>query len=379
MTHNVIQAEYDDLERIAGRFQQESASTKRLMGSVERLVEDLQRGGWEGEGAVAFFREMNGEVLPAVNRLVLALEEGNEATRQIVVILQQAEEDAANPFNALNLLLQMGSGWGGSLYDFVKDALKAGGGLGEILDFVKSSRLSGLSHLGTIAGLLEILENPDGDWAKSIGSGLIEEIGIDLIPYGALVMGANDIHQFVKKLESGLVSVYTDLVSTNPAMESDLMAINDRYYQNVQRTDLNNLTGPIADLVYDFSIAPMMDASQDFMRDPSLYNFSRWANTLNPTGQMIHALTDSDVRRAVGGDVLELFGAGGNFLLGAADMRASRIDQMAALTVATFSRSNDFLPDGLERSIDQGASRFIDQIANGGLMRGVNIPGIPFI
>jgi hypothetical protein len=305
---------------------------------------------------------MIGEMMPAVNRLSLALEEGHDATRQIILILQQAEEDAANPFNSLNLLLQIGSGWGGSFLDFIKDAFKASSGLDDVIEalqkygLLKRLDLPYLTALGPVAGLLDILENPDGDWAKSIGSGLIEEIGINLLakrfPPIAIIMGANDINQFVKRLESGLVSAYTDLVSTNPAMQSD---------------------------VYDFSIGPTMDAGQDFLSDPSLHNFGRWANTLNPTGRMLHILTDSDMRQAVGGDVLDLFGAGGNFLLGRADMTASRIDQVTALTVASFARGNDFLPDDLERSIDQGASRFIDQIANGGLIGGVNLPGVPFI
>jgi uncharacterized protein YukE len=55
----------------------------------------LQNGDWIGQGARAFFREMDSEVLPAVQRLQAALETAARTTGEINRIMQQAEEQAA--------------------------------------------------------------------------------------------------------------------------------------------------------------------------------------------------------------------------------------------------------------------------------------------
>ncbi|MCB0202723.1 MAG: WXG100 family type VII secretion target, partial [Anaerolineae bacterium] len=59
---------------------------------------DELKGGWEGRGSNAFFSEMQGEVLPAVNRLRQAMQEASRITRQIAQTVKQAEEEASSPF-----------------------------------------------------------------------------------------------------------------------------------------------------------------------------------------------------------------------------------------------------------------------------------------
>lgn len=98
MSTPTIKAEYDTLENVAVRFDQQSVETEKMVRTLLMMLEPLEQSGWKGEAAQAFFREMNDEVLPATNRLQTAFLEGGEATRQIMQVMRTAEEDAANLF-----------------------------------------------------------------------------------------------------------------------------------------------------------------------------------------------------------------------------------------------------------------------------------------
>jgi hypothetical protein len=60
----------------------------------------LEAGGWQGRGSTAFFNEMNGEILPAMQRLAAALDRARSVTHEIAHVVQQAEEEAARPFRS---------------------------------------------------------------------------------------------------------------------------------------------------------------------------------------------------------------------------------------------------------------------------------------
>ncbi|PKO20908.1 MAG: hypothetical protein CVU38_17625, partial [Chloroflexi bacterium HGW-Chloroflexi-1] len=71
----------------------------QMQQQMKRSLSALQ-GNWIGHGSEAFFSEMNDKVLPATNRLCKALQDANKITKQIAQLLQQAEQDAAAPFQA---------------------------------------------------------------------------------------------------------------------------------------------------------------------------------------------------------------------------------------------------------------------------------------
>ena len=93
-----VQADYDALEAIARQFDREGQDVERLMMRIRALVEELERGGWQGRGARAFYDEMYQEVLPALRRLFDALYQASDATMQIIHILRQAETEAGRIF-----------------------------------------------------------------------------------------------------------------------------------------------------------------------------------------------------------------------------------------------------------------------------------------
>lgn len=98
MSEPIIQAQYDSLEEIAKRFDEQANSTEEASRYIIQMLAQLEGGGWEGDSAQAFFREMNDEVIPTTNNLRDAFTEAGETTRQIMQVVQTAEEEAANQF-----------------------------------------------------------------------------------------------------------------------------------------------------------------------------------------------------------------------------------------------------------------------------------------
>jgi WXG100 family type VII secretion target len=93
-----IEAKYDQLETVAQKFNREQEKVENTLQTVRNCVEGLRNGGWIGRGAEAFFSEMQDHLLPGVDRLKLALEESSQVTKQIAIVLEQAEEEASNKF-----------------------------------------------------------------------------------------------------------------------------------------------------------------------------------------------------------------------------------------------------------------------------------------
>jgi len=95
---NKIQADYDSLESIANQFSQQASQVEQLSHKIDSLVGSLEGGGWIGRGAQAFYNEMRDEVIPGVERLCQALEDGSSAIKQIANIISQAEQEAGSLF-----------------------------------------------------------------------------------------------------------------------------------------------------------------------------------------------------------------------------------------------------------------------------------------
>jgi WXG100 family type VII secretion target len=95
-----IRADYDRLEQVAAKFASESQAIQQMLQNVKGSMDPLESGGWIGRGSESFFSEMQGEVLPASDRLQQALDEANRVTKQIIQTVKQAEDEASSPFRA---------------------------------------------------------------------------------------------------------------------------------------------------------------------------------------------------------------------------------------------------------------------------------------
>jgi WXG100 family type VII secretion target len=92
-----IRADYDQLEQVAHKFANQAQEIQQMIQQVRSSMDKLHDD-WIGRGSNAFFSEMRGEVLPAVQRLQQALEEANRVTREISHHMQEADEEASSPF-----------------------------------------------------------------------------------------------------------------------------------------------------------------------------------------------------------------------------------------------------------------------------------------
>jgi WXG100 family type VII secretion target len=87
----------DELADVQREFQNQSMSIQDMLQKTRQSMDELEPD-WIGLGSDAFFEEMQGEVLPAVQRLQEALEQAGMVTGEILNIFQQADEEASSPF-----------------------------------------------------------------------------------------------------------------------------------------------------------------------------------------------------------------------------------------------------------------------------------------
>lgn len=93
-----IRADYDKLGQVAQRFAAQQQATAEMTRKVRAAMQKLEQGGWIGRGADAFFREMNGVVLPALKKMDAALAAGSQVSKEISQRMRSAEEEASSPF-----------------------------------------------------------------------------------------------------------------------------------------------------------------------------------------------------------------------------------------------------------------------------------------
>jgi WXG100 family type VII secretion target len=94
MPNNISRADYDQLQQIAQRFGLEAHQATMASGDIRSAMQTLQAGDWIGQGAQAFYSEMNTAVLPSLNRLIAALQSAQRTTLAIRAAFQEAEREA---------------------------------------------------------------------------------------------------------------------------------------------------------------------------------------------------------------------------------------------------------------------------------------------
>lgn len=97
MDRDLIQADYEKLEQLANQFLAHARARAEFNRTVCQQV-DLVRSGWIGRGSDAFMREIDAEIVPAMQRLVAALEEASTVTCKIATTVRAAEVEAAQLF-----------------------------------------------------------------------------------------------------------------------------------------------------------------------------------------------------------------------------------------------------------------------------------------
>ena len=95
MPSAIIRADYDDLAQAAKVFSQQNSALAKANRRIKSAQDSLQGGDWIGKGATAFYREMDGEVNPSLQRLEKAMGEAANITKQISKVMNEAEDESS--------------------------------------------------------------------------------------------------------------------------------------------------------------------------------------------------------------------------------------------------------------------------------------------
>ncbi len=129
----LIRASHDDLPNISKAFRSESSRVKSSIDRLNRVIQVLEGGDWIGEGATAFYNEMRSEVMPAMLRLMKALEMGADVTQKIGQVIDELEQESTRFFSIIVASFEGALAGGvvvGEMAGIGSQAEAAGGGSG---------------------------------------------------------------------------------------------------------------------------------------------------------------------------------------------------------------------------------------------------------
>ena len=98
MPSSKVRADYDQLKQISSMFNSQAEGCQAKIQRLKSDIETLRGGDWQGDGAKAFLREQDSEVMPSLNRLRQALAEAGKITAQLAQIMKQAEDESSSVF-----------------------------------------------------------------------------------------------------------------------------------------------------------------------------------------------------------------------------------------------------------------------------------------
>lgn len=84
----------EQLAQMMKKFQSEADELNQLLGQTRNKIGTLRSSGWVGRGSDQFYNEMESLVLPAVQRLVAALNAASNQVNAIMKIYDDAQNQA---------------------------------------------------------------------------------------------------------------------------------------------------------------------------------------------------------------------------------------------------------------------------------------------
>ena len=95
---DLIEVDYEKLDQAHKKFTEQAEAFNKTIRDVRAKLEPLQSGGWKGDAADEFFKEMNDIVLPSSTRLQKAFNEAAAVVKRVGETANKAEQDAVNAF-----------------------------------------------------------------------------------------------------------------------------------------------------------------------------------------------------------------------------------------------------------------------------------------
>jgi len=99
MSNGKTRGNYDELKTIESTWQKEAESVSQMINNLSSVIQTLEGGDWIGEGAKAFFAEMNSSVMPSLKRLDKALTSAAKNTSSIAREIKTAEDATSGVLN----------------------------------------------------------------------------------------------------------------------------------------------------------------------------------------------------------------------------------------------------------------------------------------
>jgi len=96
-----VHLDYEQCRGIANGFRSDQSEMHQLYSQLKSSVEQLHGGGWVGDAADKWYNVMEGELLPAVNKLGNAQGSIGDTTAKVILIIQQADEGTKGFFGNL--------------------------------------------------------------------------------------------------------------------------------------------------------------------------------------------------------------------------------------------------------------------------------------
>jgi len=94
----LIRVSYDMMQKFQNSFRGQESAVQQTTQKLTKVIEQLRGGDWIGEGATAFFSEMDGEVLPAMKKLQNVMAEGDRVSKEIEKIQHETEASIESIF-----------------------------------------------------------------------------------------------------------------------------------------------------------------------------------------------------------------------------------------------------------------------------------------
>ena len=94
-----IKLDFDAFKNIEGSFRAQETATQQTIGKLNKVIEQLRGGEWFGEGATAFYNEMDSEVMPAMKRLKEVMGEGDRVSKEMERLQHECETSIISLFS----------------------------------------------------------------------------------------------------------------------------------------------------------------------------------------------------------------------------------------------------------------------------------------
>ena len=94
---DTVSIDYQGMQKVSQSFNHEAARVKKVLNDINGQLAILKKGGWIADAANVFYREMDNDICPRINRLQQALENSaSKCSGEIPQTFKNATDEACN-------------------------------------------------------------------------------------------------------------------------------------------------------------------------------------------------------------------------------------------------------------------------------------------